>query len=184
MMTLIYLYLTLFFAAPAPDVCLSAEEKKLYDLINTYRREEGLKPIPFSAKLSLVAKAHAVDLTNNYAFSRGNPCNPHSWSDRGDWSACCYTEDHSQAQCMWNKPREIAEYNSEGYEIAYIDSEGASAERGLSGWKKSPAHNPLLVNSGIWESATWRAMGIGIHGEYAVVWFGQLEDPSNLEVCR
>ena len=182
-MTLLYFSLMLLFSAPVPSVCLTEEEKKLYELINTYRQEEGLAPIPFSSKLSLVAKAHAFDLSTNYAFSQENPCNPHSWSDRGDWSACCYTNDHSQAQCMWNKPREIADYDSEGYEIAYIDSKGANAERGLSGWKKSPSHNPLLINTGIWESATWRAMGIGIHGQYAVVWFGQLEDPSSLSVC-
>ncbi len=131
----------------------------------------------------MVAKAHVLDLQTNYDFSRENPCNPHSWSDRGDWSACCYTSDHSQAACMWAKPQEIADYPGEGYEIAYIDSNGANAGDGLAGWKKSPSHNPLLVNSGIWEQATWKALGIGIHGNYAVVWFGQQEDPSSFSIC-
>jgi hypothetical protein len=180
---LLFIWLMLFFSSPTTEVCLTQEEKKLYDMINEYRKEKKLPPIPFSAKLSLVAKAHAVDLSTNYAFSQDNPCNPHSWSDRGEWSACCYTNDHSQAECMWNKPREIAGYDSEGYEIAYIDSEGARADRGLEGWKKSPGHNPLLINSGQWKQATWRAMGIGIHGEFAVVWFGQLEDPSIFTTC-
>ncbi len=153
-------------------------------MINAYRKEKKLDPIPFSEKLTQVAKAHALDLSTHYAFSRENPCNPHSWSDQGPWSACCYTDDHSQAKCMWDKPQEIADYDSEGYEIAYIDSDGAQAVRGLEGWKKSPGHNPLLINSGIWKDATWRAIGIGIHGEFAVVWFGQLADPSSFTVCN
>ena len=172
------------FNNPTDTACLSGEEKKLFDLINEYRQENGLSPVPFSAKLTLVAKAHVMDLSRNYSFSRENPCNPHSWSDRGNWSACCYTSDHSQADCMWSKPREIAGYNGEGYEIAYIDSEGASAERGLQGWIKSPAHNPLLINSDIWEQVTWNAMGVGIQGEYAVVWFGRESDPSAISVCE
>jgi len=183
MMALIYLIWSLVLPAPQERVCLTAEEKKLFDMINEYRAEEGLPSIPYSAKLTLVAKAHVLDLTNSYTFSRENPCNPHSWSDNGEWSACCYTSDHSQAGCMWAKPREIAGYMSEGYEIAYIDSDGATAARGLDGWKKSPAHNPLLINEGIWDQVSWKAMGVGIHGEYAVVWFGRKEDPSSISVC-
>lgn len=184
MMAFIYLILSLAFSpVPQETACLSAEEKKLFEMINAYRKAEGLPAIPFSAKLTEVAKAHVLDLTENYAFSRENPCNPHSWSDRGDWTPCCYTSDHSQAGCMWAKPREIAGYPGEGYEIAYIDSEGANAERGLAGWKESPAHNPLLLNQDIWEPVTWKAMGLAIHGEYAVVWFGRREDSSRMVLC-
>ena len=35
-------------------------------------------------------------------------CNTHSWSANARWSACCYTRDHAQARCMWDKPREIS----------------------------------------------------------------------------
>jgi hypothetical protein len=35
----------------------------------------------------------------------------------------------------------------------------------------------VIVNSGTWARITWRAVGIGIYGSYAVVWFGEESDP-------
>lgn len=161
------------------DVCLSTEEAKLYKLINDYRKDKKLKPIPYSAKLSMVAQAHAKDLADNYDFDPNNKCNPHSWSKKGEWTSCCYTNDHKRAQCMWDKPKEIAGYDSPGYEIAYYSSAGASADEGLAGWQKSPAHNPLLINLGMWKDIKWEGIGIGMYKEYGVVWFGQLADDQN-----
>lgn len=166
------------------SVCLSDEEQLLYDMIMQYRKSKGLKPIPLSARLSQVAQIHARDLVENYAFAPDNPCNPHSWSDKGKWSPCCYTNDHKQAQCMWDKPKEINGYDAPGYEIAYYSSKGASAEEGLSGWKKSPSHNPLIINSGMWKKIEWRAIGIGIYGEYGIVWFGEHADDQEPGACR
>lgn len=163
--------------------CISAEEKKLYDLIMEYRSNNHLKSIPLSSKLSVVAQTHAKDLVENYSFSPGNKCNPHSWSRKGNWTHCCYTNDHKQARCMWDKPREIAGYESPGYEIAYYSSRGASAQEGLDGWKVSPSHNPLLINSGMWSKVEWKAIGIGIYREYGIVWFGELVDEETPEIC-
>ena len=168
----------------AQNVCLSAEEKKLYDLIMTYRKSKKLKSIPFSAKLTHVAQTHVRDLSENYLMSNSDVCNPHSWSAKGAWTSCCYTSDHKQAQCMWSKPKEIADYESSGYEIAYYSSAGAMAADGLEGWKKSAGHNPLLINSGSWKNVEWKAIGIGIYKEYAVVWFGQLADIRSPSICN
>lgn len=164
-------------------VCLSSEEKKLYDLIMDYRKSKRLPPIDISARLTQVAQVHARDLADNYEFDLKNKCNPHSWSKKGDWSSCCYTSDHKQAKCMWDKPTEIAGYTSPGYEIAYYSSAGATAVEGLEGWKKSPSHNPLLINEGIWKKATWKGIGIGIYKQYGIVWFGELEDKSEIDLC-
>ncbi|MBT1687725.1 CAP domain-containing protein [Dawidia soli] len=166
-----------------PEICLSGEEKKLYDLIMAYRKTKGLPPIPLSAKLTRVAQTHARDLADNYTFDPTNKCNPHSWSEKGKWSSCCYTSDHAQAQCMWDKPKEIAGYESEGYEIAYYGSAGAKADEALEGWKKSPGHNPLIINSDTWSQLTWKAIGIGTYKEYGLVWFGTLEDATPIKVC-
>jgi hypothetical protein len=187
----------------ADNVCLSAQEKLLYDLIMQYRKSKKLKPIPFSARLTKVAQAHVRDLEDNFDFelddnnkiARINPknpktfevtgdCNLHSWSDKGTWTSCCYTADHSKADCMWSKPKEIAGYEGEGYEIAYIQSGSASASEAIEGWKKSAGHNPLLINSGTWSKLEWGAIGIGIYGKYGVVWFGEKEDKSKMKVCQ
>lgn len=164
-------------------VCLSSEEQLLYEMIMEYRKSKGLKPIPLSARLSQVAQIHARDLVENYAFSPDNRCNPHSWSDKGKWSPCCYTNDHKQAQCMWGKPKEINGYPSPGYEIAYYSSRGATAQEGLAGWKVSPSHNPLIINSGMWKKVEWKAIGIGIYREYGIVWFGEAADDQEPGDC-
>lgn len=148
-----------------------------------YRKSQGLDPIKISAMLTRVAQTHARDLAENYTFDPKNKCNPHSWSSKGKWTSCCYTSDHKRAACMWDKPKEIAGYTSPGYEIAYYSSAGASAEEGLEGWKKSPAHNPLILNEGTWSKVSWNAIGIGFYGEYGVVWFGEAVDPATPSLC-
>jgi len=180
------LVLSLFsqFSLYAQNVCISPEEKKLYDLIMTYRKSKKLKSISFSTKLTQVAQTHVRDLSENYSMSNSEVCNPHSWSTKGSWTPCCYTSDHKQAQCMWDKPKEIAGYESSGYEIAFYSSAGAMAADGLEGWKKSSGHNPLLINSGDWKNVEWKAIGVGIYKEYAVVWFGQLADTSSPGACK
>lgn len=188
MINTLIIFFALLYGSPSSsrpaDVCLNAEEQKLYQIINDYRKRKRLPPIPFSAKLTMVAQAHAKDLAENFDFDPQGKCNPHSWSASGKWNSCCYTNDHKQAQCMWDKPKEIAGYDSPGYEIAYYSSGGANAEEGLSGWQRSPAHNPLLVNKGMWKKVSWQGIGVGIYKEYAVVWFGQLEDKSRIISCR
>jgi hypothetical protein len=166
------------------DVCLNNEEKKLYDLIMSYRKSKHLAPIPFSSKLTRVAQAHVHDLEKNFEYQPSNECNPHSWSAKGDWTPCCYTADHKQAKCMWQKPKEISDYPGNGYEIAYYSSAGANADEGLDGWQKSPGHNPLLINSGMWSKVKWKAIGVGMYGQYGVVWFGEEEDESKMTVCK
>jgi hypothetical protein len=84
---------------------------------------------------------------------------------------------------MWDKPKEIADYQGQGFEIAYYSSAGASAKEGLDGWKVSPGHNPLLVNSGIWKKVTWNAIGIALYKNYGLVWFGELRDKSEFKNC-
>jgi hypothetical protein len=182
---LLYLPLSKVEVIPDPpgEICLNIEEKKLYDLIMDYRKSKKLKPIPFSSKLTQVAQAHVRDLAANFDYDNKDNCNPHSWSGKGKWSACCYTADHKYAKCMWDKPREIGGYTGDGFEIAYFSSAGATAADGLEGWKKSAGHNPLLVNSGMWSKVEWKAIGMGVYQTYAVVWFGEVPDQSEKIVC-
>jgi uncharacterized protein YkwD len=148
---------------------LSSEEQKLYNLIMQYRQGKSLPEIPISASLTCVAQTHVKDLSENY--SSGTSCNMHSWSNKGSWTDCCYTDNHAKAACMWNKPREFTSYKGNGYEIAHWYSAGATAESALNGWKASSGHNEVIINGGSW-TKKWNAIGIGIHKGFAVVWFG------------
>jgi hypothetical protein len=168
------IYLTLSFllmAIVSYSQVLNEEEKKLYDLIMQYRKTQGLPIIPLSASLTYVAQTHVRDLIDNHP-DIGN-CNTHSWSDKGSWTECCYTSDHAQAEGMWSKPKELTSYQGLGYEIAFWSSDNTTAAESLSGWKSSSGHNAVVLNKGIWGSHPWKAIGIGIYNNYAVVWFGE-----------
>ena len=184
---LLFLLAVLLSARMAPNpvnqVCLHPEEKKLYDLIMEYRKEKKLESVPISAKLSLVAQTHAKDLSENFKPFEGK-CNLHSWSKKGKWESCCYTDDHKKSECMWSKPKEIAGYESSGYEIAAYHSAAANAADAIAGWKVSEGHNRVMINDGIWKQIKWNAIGIGIYKEYAVVWFGDLKDESPISMCN
>lgn len=154
----------------------AAQEEELYQLIMEYRKSYGLPEIPRSPALTQVARLHARDLEENHP-DKGS-CNLHSWSAHGTWSACCYTDDHSQASCMWNKPRELTRYKGNGFEIAHWSSGGVTPEKAIRGWQNSKGHNSVILNQGNWREK-WNAIGIGMQGAYAVVWFGMQEDDTS-----
>jgi uncharacterized protein YkwD len=174
-------------ASPPPDrtpeprpatVPATARANPLADTVNAYRARHGLQRIPVSAQLGRVAAAHAADLEANYR--KNARCNMHSWSTRGDWTPCCYTEDHAQKECMWNKPREITggAYAATGYEIVAWHSEPIDPARALEIWKGSPGHHAMIRNLAQWSDNTWMAVGAAQSEHYAVVWFGEQADPT------
>jgi len=161
------------------EICLSKEEKALYDEINQYRKRRGLNTIKLSRSLSFVAKQHAFDLANNNVTSK--KCNMHSWSDNERWTGCCYTNDHKEARCMWNKPKELTDYPGDGYEIVFYSTYEYNFGRtyskdALDSWSKSKGHNSVILNLGVWKNINWSSIGIGIFEGYACVWFGKEED--------
>ena len=155
-------------------VCVSKEEMKLYELINEYRKTKGLPSIPLSRSLTFVAQTHVRDLAANHP-DKGS-CNLHSWSDKGTWTACCYTPDHKQALCMWNKPKELTKYPGQGFEIAFMSTGNLTAESALNGWENSSHHNAVMTNTDIWKTSKWNAIGVAIYNGYSVVWFGREAD--------
>ena len=151
---------------PFPDDGVEPEEQVLYDLINQYRAQNGLAAIPLSKALTLVANRHVHDLADNIGSLT------HSWSDAvydinnsATWSAS-----------MAAPQRLKTGYTGNGYENAYKASAGATAAGALTAWKADAPHNDLLVNLGIWQKHPWQAMGIGIYGQYAVLWMGEQAD--------
>jgi hypothetical protein len=51
-------------------------------------------------------------------------------------------------------------------------------EQAVASWKGSPDHLAVIVGTGIWADHPWHAMGVGISGGYACVWFGEIADPA------
>ena len=161
----------IFFPASAQE--LNQQEKQLYKIITEYRKSANLPEVPVSKSLTTVAQTHVKDLQNNKPVT--NTCNMHSWSSNGKWQPVCYTGDRKSAELMWSKPRELTSYKGDGYEIAYYTSADFNPENALKSWKESKGHNDVIMNKGIW-TRSWNAMGIGVYGNYAVVWFGVEKD--------
>jgi hypothetical protein len=170
--------------AAEPGMCLSDAEAELLDLVNQYRADNALPAVAWSRSLTEVAQWHVWDLVNNTPDA-GLTCNLHSWSDQGVWSPVCYTPDHASADGMWDKPSEITGgfYWANGYEIAVEGTDDPAVA--LSSWQGSPPHNDVILNNGVWASLVWRAIGAGILGGHAVVWFGEIDDPrGGLVACN
>jgi hypothetical protein len=160
---------------------VSSEALTLCQLVNQYREQNGLPAVPLSVALMAVAGYHVGDLTAHPSIVSAT-CELHSWSTGSSlWTGCCYTADDSQAMCMWEKPQQITAswgsgeaYTAYGYEDA---SEGTDAATVLGIWKADPAHNDVILNQGMWASrAPWPAMGCGMQGGYAALWFGDAAD--------
>ncbi len=168
------------------ETCISRDELLLYRMINDYREDLGLAAIPLSQSLTIVAQTHVKDLEANKPNRKY--CNLHSWSSKGQWTSCCYTDDHDEAECMWNKPGELTTYPDVGYEIAFYsnfpDDVANLPEASLKAWKMSRGHHTMIINRGEWDDADWQALGVGISGGYAVVWFGESIDLQGVpELC-
>ena len=170
----------------ASSICLSDEEQKLAHMIHDYRSKYDLASTSITHSLTQVAKVHVKDLHEHFLVtvpqSLGLGCNLHSWSSQGHWTPVCYRPDHTLAAAMWNKPREITAnvYAGNGYELAYWSSIPATAKRILTGWQQSPPHQAVLLETSGWQQKRWPAMGVGIYGQFAVVWFGDRPDPQGL----
>lgn len=166
------------------NISLSEDEKALYEMINSYRKSKGLHKIKLSKSLTYVAKAHIRDLANHDPENKR--CNLHSWSENGNWEACCYTSDHKNAECMWFKPRELTNYTGIGYEIVFYSTYPGDHINfplaSLEAWKKSKGHNDILINDDEWKELHWKAMGVGIYENYAVVWFGDEADMTSPKI--
>ena len=162
-----------FILPPLTEQCAESDEVQLYELINEYRRINGLSPIPISKSLSYVARVHTMDLSFNRPDFGG--CNPHSWSDKGTWTACCYARDGKRLECMNKKPRELTAYKAKAWEIMYEGGEKARAMDAFELWKEIGLTRDYLLNQGKWVKP-WKAMGIGFYENYACLWFGEADD--------
>lgn len=149
-----------------------ASAVRLVDLIFDYRAQNGEAAIPVSPTMTRVAASHVADLERHPP--EGN-CTAHSWSDDGPWSACCYTRDHVQARCMWDKPRELGggAYTGEGFEIVCHNGDGMTPEAAMACWRGSRLHHDVLLNRGPWRDHDWRALGVAMSAHYAVIWVGR-----------
>ncbi len=161
---------------------LSADEKKLAKLVNDYRMSLGLPALKISKSLTKVARYHVLDSNvnspENQIAANGEKGSLHSWSDKGEglWKPVIYTKDHKYSWLMWSKPRELSDYEGDGYEISCWKRTGMTPALALKLWKTSPTHHSLIISDGVWKDLT--CMGVSIRNKYAHIWFGEAADPA------
>jgi len=149
------------------------EEELLYHLIMTHRAEQGKSEIPLSKSLCYVAQLHVRDLA---AHKVSSPYTLHSWSKNGPWEGVRYTANHRHARLMWNKPKELTNYQGDGFEVTFSKKGGTNARNAFDSWKEQKSVEAIMLNNGNWETIKWRAIGVGIFDDYAVIWFGDRKD--------
>jgi uncharacterized protein YkwD len=149
------------------------EEANLHQLVNQYRAAYDLPPIPRSPSLDLLANRHVLDIALNIGHLT------HSWSN------CPYDpNDPTTLYCSSRAPQRLGtRYPGKAYENAHYNSRGATASSALRGWQNSPPHNALIINLNNWRNNEWKAMGIGIYKQYAVLWVGEARDPETNPVA-
>ncbi len=153
---------------------LNEDETILYNMINDMRVQNKLPVIPLSDNLSMVAYIHLNDIIESKLQENG--CGLHSWSASGRWTPCCYTKDPSGIKCMKQKPKELTGYPGNGYELIYSGDDKATPADAAELWQQVNASADMILSRGKWKSFQWKAIGIGIKGNYALLWFGDKTD--------
>ncbi len=158
------------FSADTLNPWISQNENILYNMINDMRLQNKLPAIPLSPELCKVAQVHIADLIKYKPQDRG--CSLHSWSGSGKWTACCNTKEVFGIQCMKSKPREITGYKGDGYELIYWGEDKATPADAAALWKQVDASADMILSRAKWIGYDWKAMGVGIHEGYAILWLG------------
>lgn len=167
-----------------PDnFCISAEEMNLFEIINDIRADYDKKEIKISASLSYVAKLHADDLLNNHPDT--SICGLSSWSDKGNWKACCYNSYVLDDNCMWEKPKELTSYPYRAYELVTYFEDNFTNDSILKIWSTTKEVLDMLLTQGNYKKKNWVCGGVGINKNYVSVWFGQRADPAaKPQICE
>ncbi len=165
------------------EFCISAEDNKLYESINLFLIENGQKELSLSKSLSYVANLHITDLLQNHPDT--SICNLSSWSDKGEWTACCYNKYVPNQDCMWDKPKELTNFKYRGYELALFFEEDFTSDTVMQLLLSSNAVIDMLLTKGDYSKKKWVCMGLAINKEYASIWFAQRADNAGKpDICE
>ncbi|MCF6342237.1 MAG: SPOR domain-containing protein, partial [Bacteroidales bacterium] len=149
-------------------------EQQRFAQLNILLEEYGKKPLQPSASLFYVAKLHVEDLARNRPDT--SVCNLSSWSDKGEWTACCHNPYLPKQDCMWDKPKELTRYPYRGYELVSYFEDEFGVDSVINLWGNSRKVLDMLLTDGDFEKKKWVCMGVAINAHYVSVWFGQRAD--------
>jgi len=144
---------------------------ELENLVNKERKKAGLRALHCDASMRWVAGKHLEDQEQGAAknLALGPECNVHSWLVM---SPCCYNDDHSNMQCMHNKPLELSGWDKRhGFEISAWISRDMTAKGAIDMWRGSSGHYAVIMSKGIWSRL--KTVGCFWNKNYAHCWFSE-----------
>ena len=142
---------------------LSQVEAEMIRIVNDYRIQNGTSPLEPHPGLNRVANRHLADLEQNFQNLT------HSWSN------CPYDiADRKTWPCITGAPVRLGTgYAGNGFENLFRVAAGsATPSAAVEVWKKSPPHNSLMLNLGVWSQIRFDAIGVAIRGQWAALWVG------------
>lgn len=154
--------------------CISANDMQLFERVNELRVDYDKSKLQLSASLSYVAKMHVLDLSKNRPDT--SICGLSSWSDKGNWKACCYNTYVLNEDCMWDKPKELTSYPYRGYELVTYFEDDFTNDSILQIWSGTREVLDMILTQGNYSTKKWVCMGVGIYKNYVSLWFGQRAD--------
>jgi hypothetical protein len=165
------------------EFCISADEKKLFNMINDLRQDYDKPDIQLSICLSYVADRHVFDLETNHPDT--SICNSSSWSDKGEWEACCHNKYVHDPDCMWDKPKQLTPYRYRGYELVTYFDDNPNADSIINLWGDSRDVLDMILTNGTFSKKKWICGGVAIGKNYVSLWFGQRSDVlGSPELCK
>jgi len=156
------------------DYCISINEMKLFKNINELRADYDKPKLKLSSSLSYVARLHVNDLLNNHPDT--SICGLSSWSDNGEWKACCYNSYVLDEECMWDKPKELTSYPYRAYELVTYFEDQFTTDSVIKIWSGTRQVIDMILTRGKYEQKKWVCFGVGINDHYVSVWFAQRAD--------
>ena len=173
--------------------------------MNRERVMKGLPRLECSERLREIALTHAMDqMAHVKAGGSFGKCNLHTWFQKNqDYKDCCYTSDHANPKCMWEKPKEIFgktlfffilarlsysgnanlnfilgnECKNSGFEVSVrVWPRDITQSEAIQLWKDSPGHARVIFTEGPWKIL--KKMGCANFGQFAHCWFSAASDTS------
>jgi len=145
---------------------------ELENLVNKERRKNGLRALHCDPNMRWVARKHIVDQEQGAPknwWPTVSECSLHSWFVK---NPCCYKRDHSNMQCMHNKPLELSGWDNRlGFEISAWSSRDMTAIKAINQWRGSSGHYAVIVSKGFWSGL--RTVGCSLNKNYAHCWFSK-----------
>jgi uncharacterized protein YkwD len=150
-------------AAEESSTDYDGEELQFLQLMNDYRKDNGLKPLIFSDTLSVAAERHSRDMAEYSFFSHYTVASSHYREGSAPW-------DRMAAEGYGYNT-----YRGENIAVGY-----ETAERAFEAWRNSPSHNAAMLDG------KYRVIGVArinapgsVHGWYWTTDFGAVVDPTS-----